>query len=203
MEEGARSRERPQPSEEDEDLRRPAMHGASNFIWWTWQMLESGSEYIRWSEDGTCIVVTNPERMATSVLPRFFRRSQYSSWVRALNAYSFRKVGVGRWRHPDFQRGVPERLQFITRQTPGQGKAAGSHVGTSTALVSHANTLAATVAQEKRMCVGHRCPPDKPPSRPPARPPTRACALRLTPPHPKVPAPGTAVWWRCARRWRG
>jgi len=73
MEEGARSRERPRPSEEDEDLRRPAMHGASNFIWWTWQMLESGSEYIRWSEDGTCIVVTNPERMATSVLPRFFR----------------------------------------------------------------------------------------------------------------------------------
>ena len=34
----------------------------------------------------------NPERLAENVLPRYFRHTQYSSWVRTLNHYSFRKT---------------------------------------------------------------------------------------------------------------
>ena len=60
--------------------------------------------------------MTNPERLGSAVLPLYFRRSQYSSWVRALNAYGFRKVGVGQWEHPDFVRDRPERLQNIVRK---------------------------------------------------------------------------------------
>jgi len=94
----------------------------ADFVWWTYRMVSSGAEHISWSSDGTRIVVSNPERMAATVLPNYFRKSQYSSWVRALNAYNFRKVGVGQWQHPEFQRGRPERLRYVTRKsrTPQQ-----------------------------------------------------------------------------------
>jgi len=96
--------------------RRPALHGASDFISWTWEMVNAGHEHIGWNGDGTTIVITNPERLASHVLPKYFRRSQYSSWVRALNAYDFHKVGTGSWSHPNFQRGHPEKLKLIVRK---------------------------------------------------------------------------------------
>jgi len=48
-----------------------------------WEMVNAGHEQVGWSEDGTIIQITNPERLASHVLPTYFRRSQYSSWVRA------------------------------------------------------------------------------------------------------------------------
>ena len=48
-----------------------------------WEMVNAGHEQIGWSVDGTTLVITNPERLASHVLPKYFRRSQYSSWVRA------------------------------------------------------------------------------------------------------------------------
>jgi len=73
-------------------VKRPAQHGAADFVSWTWEMVNAGHEHIGWSPDGTTIVVTNPERLASHVLPTYFRRSQYSSWVRVLNAYGFKKA---------------------------------------------------------------------------------------------------------------
>ena len=73
-------------------VKRPAQHGAADFVSWTWEMVNAGHEHIGWSPDGTTIVVTNPERLASHILPTYFRRSQYSSWVRVLNAYGFKKA---------------------------------------------------------------------------------------------------------------
>ena len=69
-----------------------------------------------WSADGTEIVVCNPERLAENVLPRYFRHTQYSSWVRTLNHYSFRKTRPGQWANPHFQRDKPELLQYVKRK---------------------------------------------------------------------------------------
>lgn len=46
-----------------------------------WEMVNAGHEHIGWNDAGTTIVINNPERLASHVLPKYFRRSQYSSWV--------------------------------------------------------------------------------------------------------------------------
>ena len=75
--------------------RRPSLHGAAEFISWTWEMINDGYEHCGWSPDGTEVVVTNPERLQANVIPLYFRHGQYSSWVRALNAYNFKKTRPG------------------------------------------------------------------------------------------------------------
>ena len=97
-------------------MRRPSLHGAGEFVSATWEMINGGFVDCGWSADGTEIVVYNPERLAENVLPRFFRHTQYSSWVRTLNHYSFRKTRPGQWINPNFQRGKPELLHIITRK---------------------------------------------------------------------------------------
>lgn len=104
--------------------RHPAVHGATDFISWTWKMVNAGHDEVGWSNDGERIVVTNPERLASEVLPYYFNHSQYASWVRALNAYNFRKARPGQWFHPMFVRGRPESLKHIVRKQPGSRKAA-------------------------------------------------------------------------------
>ena len=122
--------------------RRPALHGAAEFVSWTWEMINGGVE-CGWSPDGTEIVVSNPEKLQADVIPVYFRHgqvpvgpcpstnpnpnptltltlptgparsynfvslhlhtspytspylAQYTSWVRALNAYNFKKTRPG------------------------------------------------------------------------------------------------------------
>ncbi len=58
----------------DTKHRRPAVHGATEFISATWEMLEAEYAEVTWSQDGTAIAVKNPERLATQGLPQYFRR---------------------------------------------------------------------------------------------------------------------------------
>ena len=73
----------------------------------------------------------NPERLAENVLPRYFRHTQYSSWVRTLNHYSFRKTRPGQWVNPHFQRDKPELLHYITRKVRRVGLGVGACTLTS------------------------------------------------------------------------
>ena len=122
----------PGSSNEPMDLDDEPRDGATDFIWWTWKMVNSGSDHICWSADGKQIVVSNPERLASAVLPNYFRRSQYSSWVRALNAYGFKKPQPGRWEHKDFRRG---RLHLVDgSRLPSPGHVIGAVLRTRQAL---------------------------------------------------------------------
>ena len=55
--------------------RRPALHGAAEFVSWTWEMINGGVE-CGWSPDGTEIVVSNPEKLQADVIPVYFRHGQ-------------------------------------------------------------------------------------------------------------------------------
>ncbi|KAI8878842.1 hypothetical protein K501DRAFT_227702 [Backusella circina FSU 941] len=92
---------------------------------------QTTDELIRWSPDGLSFIVIRHEEFAKKVLPRFFKHSNFSSFVRQLNMYGFHKVphlqnGVlsteggetERWEfsNPHFQRNQPDLLLLVTRK---------------------------------------------------------------------------------------
>ncbi|PRQ71416.1 HSF-type DNA-binding-domain containing protein [Rhodotorula toruloides] len=56
-------------------------------------MLEDPSlrKYIAWSEDGKSFLVFNPSEFAREVLPRYFKHSNFSSFLRQCNFYNWSK----------------------------------------------------------------------------------------------------------------
>ncbi|KAI5478632.1 heat shock transcription factor [Pseudohyphozyma bogoriensis] len=59
----------------------------------------STDELIRWSDDGDSFFVPSADRFGRELLPRFFKHSNFGSFVRQLNMYGFHKV-------PHLQQGV-------------------------------------------------------------------------------------------------
>lgn len=57
------------------------------------QMLENCSRSVAyWTDKGDSFVISNPQAFAETVIPSYFAHSNFSSFVRQLNFYGFRKV---------------------------------------------------------------------------------------------------------------
>lgn len=85
-----------------------------------------------WSTTGDSFCVKNVEKFAGSVLPQYFKHSNFSSFARQLNFYGFRKLKAEpiltadfdartacyvRFYHEKFQKDRPELLASIKRAT--------------------------------------------------------------------------------------
>lgn len=82
-----------------------------------------------WSRDGTYFVVKNTPTFAASHLPRYFKHSNFQSFVRQLNIYGFRTVkdhdgsdGSVAFHHKAFQQGRRDLLGDIKRSKKSSKK---------------------------------------------------------------------------------
>ncbi|ODV89881.1 hypothetical protein CANCADRAFT_19045, partial [Tortispora caseinolytica NRRL Y-17796] len=64
------------------------------FVVKLWSMVNDpeNSKYMHWTDDGTAFIVTGREQFEKSVLPKYFKHSNFSSFVRQLNMYGWHKV---------------------------------------------------------------------------------------------------------------
>ncbi|KAK4765911.1 hypothetical protein SAY87_007553 [Trapa incisa] len=90
------------------------------FLTKTYQLVQDSTinDVISWNEDGSSFVVWNPTVFARDLLPMYFKHSNFSSFVRQLNTYGFRKVVPDRWEFSNecFRKGEKQLLCEIQRR---------------------------------------------------------------------------------------
>ncbi|KDO33538.1 hypothetical protein SPRG_19171 [Saprolegnia parasitica CBS 223.65] len=98
---------------------------------------EAPATIASWAHEGRTVVVKDPQEFARSILPQYFKHSNFASFVRQLNFYGFRKykrdemlfgdtcaavaeTGMQYWwefYHPKFVRAAPQLMSSIRRKT--------------------------------------------------------------------------------------
>ncbi|KAG2237615.1 hypothetical protein INT48_004518 [Thamnidium elegans] len=104
-----------------------------SFIKKLWFILNDAAsqEHIFWVDNGQVICVPNASNFSKAILPKYFKHSNWQSFVRQLNLYGFRKVyrlnlsyddtvekrAVWQFKHDCFRKDNTEKLCEIKRRT--------------------------------------------------------------------------------------
>ena len=106
-------------------------------------MSDADKSIVRWSEDGSKMVIADPARFAAEVCPAYFRHRNFSSFTRLLNMYQFHKVPgssreskVVRFAHAHFREGKPEEAMVKYGEAIAAFQREGLHEGMAVCLVN-------------------------------------------------------------------
>lgn len=134
------------------------------FLRKTYHMIDTCDPTVAtWSDDGMSFVVKDIEKFSAEILGQFFKHNNFSSFVRQLNFYGFRKVKSDplritdaendieskywKFRHEKFQRGRPDLLTEI-RKTNHNETADKSDVDILKGEIKNLKTKMATMSRE-------------------------------------------------------
>jgi len=107
---------------ENKDARdRDFKLGGTPFVLSTFQLVSDAttSHLVSWSPSKDSFIIYNTFDFTNQILPKYFKHSNFNSFLRQLNAYGFRKTDNKQgweFKHELFKEGQPHLLQEITRK---------------------------------------------------------------------------------------
>lgn len=81
---------------------------------------------MEWTDEGNCFIVKDKEKFSREILPKYFKHSKFSSFVRQLNMYDFHKIRKEKeipiFKHKYFKENCMDQLHKIKRKNGEEGR---------------------------------------------------------------------------------